>query len=262
VPRNRLAACLLTLIAAAGVSAGIAQGELTQSGNLIVSLRGGIAPHALPREQLAPVSVYVDGSIKTANGAGPPPLRAFSVALNRNGRLFTRGLPVCPAGLLESTTTAQARQRCGPALVGHGRFEAHVAFPNQAPFPAEGTLLAFNSKVSGRTAILLHVYGSIPIQHTFVLPMIITRQSKGIYGTVLSTTIPKIAANVGYVTSVNMKIGRRYRYQGRLRSFLSASCAAPAGFPGAIFPFAKGTFSFSNGQTLSTRLIRDCRVKD
>jgi hypothetical protein len=251
---------LAALVAVALASAGIAEGELTQSGNLIVSLQGRITPHALPRDTLAPVSVYVSGDIKTSNDTSPPPLQSISVALNRQGKLFTRGLPVCPAGLLESTTTAQARERCGPALVGHGRFEANVAFPSSAPFPAEGKLLAFNSEVGGRSAILLHIYGKLPIQHTFVLPMIISQLSKGIYGTVLSTTIPKIAANAGHVTNFEFTIARRFRYKGQMRSLLSASCAAPAGFPGAIFPFAEGTFSFTNGQTLSTRLIRDCKV--
>lgn len=261
MPRNRLLACCIAVVATALAGAGIAQGELAQSGDLIVSLQGQITPHALPREDLAPVFVSVTGKIKTSNGTSPPPLRQLTIALNRNGKFFTRGLPTCPAGLLETTTTEQAVRRCAPALVGHGHFEANVAFPNAAPFPAQGTLLAFNAEVGGRPAILLHIYGSIPIQHTFVLPMTIAHQPTGTYGTVLSARIPKIAANVGYVTSVKLKIGRRFSYKGKMRSLLSASCAAPAGFLGALFPFAKGTFSFVNGQTLSTRLVRDCKVR-
>ncbi len=259
VPRSLALMTTVALMALA--SAGIAQGELTQSGNLIVSLQGRITPHALPRDVPAPVSVVVTGDIKTADGTDPPPLRALSVALNRQGKLFTRGLPVCDSGSLESTTTAQARAICGPALIGHGSFEANVSFPTLAPFPAEGTLLAFNAQEQGRPAILLHIYGAKPVQHTFVLPMTISHPAKGTYGTVLSTTIPKIAANVGYVTGVEFRIGRSFRYKGRMHSLLSARCAAPDGFPGAIFPFAKGTFSFANGQALSTRLVRDCKVK-
>jgi hypothetical protein len=58
-----------------------------------------------------------------------------------------------------------------------------------------------------------------------------------------------------------MKIGRTYRYRGAQHSFLSASCAAPAGFPGGVFELAKATFSFANGQRLATGLSRECKVR-
>lgn len=259
--RRKLTTCLAGLALTAFVGAGIAQAEFEQEGNLIVSLQGRITPYALPRDDLAPVAVHVKGSIKTVNDATPQPLRKVVISLNRHGKLFTRGLPICESGLLEATTTEKARENCGPALVGRGHFEADVALPTLSPFPAMGTLLAFNARVDGKPAILLHIYGSSPIPHTFVLPMTIRQRPEGTYGTQLSLTIPKIAANVGYVTGVEMKIGREFQYKGRKRSLLSASCAAPPGFPGALFTFARGSFTFANGQTISTRLVRDCKVK-
>jgi hypothetical protein len=249
----------MAIFALAG--AGIASGESAQSGGLVVSLQGRIAPHALPRDELAPITVHVEGKVKTVDGDTPPALRKITIALNRNGKLDTRGLPICTGGSLESTTTEQARSACGPALVGSGSFEADVAFPTLAPFPAEGKLLAFNAVIKGRPAILLHIYGDNPIQHTFVLPMTIAHQASGTFGTVVSTTIPRLAAGLGYVTSVNFAIGRQYHFKGKAHSLLSASCAAPPGFPGAIFTFAKGTFSFANGATLSPKLVRDCKVR-
>lgn len=250
----------LATVACAGV--GIARGESAASGDLIVSLNGRIAPHALPRDRPAPITVHVDGSIKTFNGGTPPALRRISIALNRDGKLDTRGLPVCAAGGIEATTTAQARSICGPALVGNGKFESTVFFPSIAPFPVEGNLLAFNSLIKGRPGILLHIYGAKPVQHTFVLPMTISYRRSGVFGTVISAPIPRLAGGLGHVTDVSLEIGRRFHYKGRARSLLSASCAAPPGFPGAIFTFAEGRFSFENGTTVSPSLIRDCKVRE
>ena len=38
---------------------GAAQAEVEQKGNVIVSFDGGISPHALPREGVAPVAVSI-----------------------------------------------------------------------------------------------------------------------------------------------------------------------------------------------------------
>jgi len=250
---------VLALMALLG--AAIAHAELTQKGGLRVAFDGRFVPHALPRDRPAPVTVRIDGSVSTVDGSRPPQLRRISIALNRNGRLFTRGLPTCSAGMLQSTSTEAALSRCRPALVGHGRFAVNLDFLEAPLIPAEGTVLAFNGRARGRPVILLHLYGSSPVRASFVLPFKISRRANGDFGTVFSTRIPKIASDLGYVTDIELTVGRRFRYRGRLRSFLSASCAAPAGFSSAIFGFAEGSFVFANGQELRTTLIRDCRVR-
>lgn len=258
--KRRLTA-LSTLAALVALGAGIARGELAQNGDLIVSLQGRVTPHALPRERLAPVQLHVDGSIRTTTGARPPRLRQFSIALNSAGQISTVGLPTCTTGELQQTTTKEALNRCRGALVGRGHFEARVSFPTVAPFPADGTLLAFNGRSKGQPAIIMHTYGAKPVQLTFVLPLTISRSANGKFGTLLSAKFPTIADESGYVTGVKFTIGRTYRYKGQTRSYLSASCAAPAGFPGAVFPFARGTFDFVTGQRLTTTLTRDCLVR-
>lgn len=238
----------------------VAQGELTRKGNLIVSLQGNILPRSLPRDRLAPVRLRVEGAVRTVNGARPPELRRLAIALNSQGKLFSRGLARCTAAQLQQTSTQAAIAACGRALIGRGRFEASVDFPDLAPFPASGRLLAFNGRRNGRQAILIHVHGKNPTPLTFILPLTVGRKKDGTLGTLLSARLPRIASELGYVTNVSFTIGRRYKFRGKQRSFLSASCAAPKGFPGASFSFARGTFAFSNGQKLSTSLVRDCRV--
>lgn len=238
-----------------------ASGELVQRGGLRLAFNGRFAPHTLPRNRAAPVTVDLSGSIATADGKPPPQLRRISIAVNRHGRFFTRGLPTCAASELEQTSTKVALSRCRRALVGQGRFGANIDFPATAALPVEGRMLAFNARIGGRPAILMHIYGSKPVQATFVLTFKISHPRRGTFGTVLSTRIPKLASDVGYVTSVSMSFGRRYSYAGKRRSFLSARCAAPLGLPGALFSFARGTFSFAGGKKLTSTLTRDCQVR-
>jgi hypothetical protein len=247
-------------LAATLVGAGLAQAELAQKGSLRLAFDARFSPHALPRDRYAPVTITMSGSIRTTDGSRPPQLRTMSIAVNRYGRISTQGLPVCLPQRLQSTSSEVALSRCGRALVGRGRFGANVDFPD-LKFPVQGRMLAFNSRKGGRPAIALHIHGTNPVEATLVLAFKITHPARGRFGTVLSTRIPLIAADLGYVTDLSLIFGRRYRHEGEARSFLSARCAAPAGFPGALFAFARGTFTFANGQTMATTLARDCLVR-
>jgi hypothetical protein len=232
-----------------------------QEGNLRVSFEGSVAPRALPRDHPAPVTVRIDSSIGTTDGSRPPRLSRMSVAVNRAGRLSLAGLPACPVGALEQRSTEAALAACRPALIGHGAFDAEVDFSNTPLIPAHGRALAFNGRVGGKPALLLHIYIATPVRVAIVLPFRITRHAGGKFGAVLSTRIPRIASDRGYVTAIRLTLGRRYTYRGQRRSVFSASCAAPAGFPGAIYELARATFSFDDGRQLSPSLTSDCRVR-
>lgn len=249
---------LLTLAVLLG--AGVAKGELSQKGNLRISFQGGFTPKSLPRERPAPVTVSVQGSIGTTDGARPPVLRELEIELNRNGRVSTKGLPTCTMPMLQSTTDDAALGRCQPALVGHGSFAAALETVGKLA-PAHGTILAFNGLFQGSPALLLHFYTGVPAQVTLVLPLVLSHQAGGRFGTTLTTRVPVLAGGLGSITKISLKISRQYRFEGRSRSFISASCAAPAGFPGAIFTFARGNFHFADGRTITTVLTRDCKVR-
>ncbi len=249
------------LLATALFGAAIAHAELAGEDGLFVGFNGGFAPRSLPRDRDVPVTVNLDTSIKTADGKRPPQLRRVSFEVNRYGRVSTIGLPSCEAGLLESTNTQAALERCRPALVGRGQFAANVEFPDRAPFPVHGQMLAFNGRSHGRPAILLHIHGSSPAEVTVVLAFTIRHPAKGKFGTVLSAKIPRLASDLGYVTHVSLVFSRKYEYRGKSYSFLSARCAAPSGFPGAIFSFTRGTFSFASGQQIVSTLTRNCTVR-
>jgi hypothetical protein len=258
---RRLATAAVLLVALLVVAV-VAQGEVIQRDNVRVSYGGRLLPHDLPRERLTPVTVSLDGSISTVDGSRPPLLREITVEMNRAGKIFSKGLSTCTASMLQQTSSEAALGLCRPALVGHGTFAAKVDFPNAPLIPANGKVLVFNSRIHGKQGILLHLYGSSPVRAAFVLPFEIKHRSKGEFGTVFTTKIPTLASDLGYVTEINLTIGRRYRYAGRPRGFLSASCAAPAGFASTSYKLAKISFAFSDGTTMQTPpLTRACAVR-
>jgi hypothetical protein len=259
MPRRLLIPILL--IFAGLLGAGLARAELSQVGNVRISFSGNFSPHALPRDRLAPVTIEMKGAIGTTDGTHPPVVRRIEFAINRHGLLSTRGLPACSGPLLQSTSTETALERCHPALVGRGSFGAEVELSGNSRVLASGRMLAFYGKSNGRRALLLHLYITAPVRATFVLPLTISQRGNDLFGTVLSAKIPSLAGGLGSVTKIDLTVGRTYTYRGQRRSFISASCPAPSGFPGAIFSLARGSFYFADGKKIQTTLSRDCRVR-
>jgi len=232
-----------------------------QQGNLRVGFWGHIAPRKLPRTGTGPVEVSIATSIATTDNTLPPQLRAIKLEINRNGHLDPRGLPVCRYQEIQPASTAKARAACSPALVGHGSFHANVALPEQSPFPSNGRILAFNGRSYGRPVILAHIYGTLPLPTSFTLPFQISHRRAGTYGLVLTAHLPQVAAEWGFIKGLSLNLGRRFRYRGTLHSYVSAGCPAPDGFPGSLFPLARMHFSFDDGKTLHSTVLRDCRAR-
>jgi hypothetical protein len=78
--RRRLATVALLLIAT-GAFAAVAGAVVVQSGVVRVTFHATFAPHVLPRERPAPISVEVDGQISTTDGSQPPPLQQLRLEL-------------------------------------------------------------------------------------------------------------------------------------------------------------------------------------
>jgi hypothetical protein len=258
--KGRISRTAAATLAAAVLSASLVSAEVTQIGTLRVSFEGKIAPHQLPRTTKAPVAVTLAGEIKTTDGEDPPQLRTITMAINKNGRLDYKGLPTCNFHQIQPASTADAKASCKRSLVGTGTFKASVALPDQSPFPSNGTILAFNGNLHGKPVIYAHIYGTEPLPTSFVLPFKI-EQSNGNYATTLVAELPQVAAEWGFVQGVSLTLKRNFTYEGERHSYLSAGCPAPKGFPGASFSFAKASFGFEDGRTLSSTMTRDCKAR-
>ena len=93
-----------------------------------------------------------------------------------------------------------------------------------------------------------------------MIPLKISHGS-GRFGTVLTARVPTLVGGLGSVTDLRLRIGRQFEYRGARRSYLSAACAAPPGFLGGTFSFARGAFGFEGGLTMHLTLTRNCQVR-
>lgn len=251
------------VVAASAVFAGpFAGADVIGGGNVKVSFHGQISPKGLPRGRPAPVSLHVAGSVEPIGGARPASLREVLISVNRHGVVSTVGLPVCPRRKLLSTTTSQALAACRDSVVGGGHFSAHVDLPEQSPFPSDGRLVAFNSRYRGHPALVAHVYGNSPLPTAQALPMEISRKPSGEFGASLRIEMPNVGDEWGYVTGFELTLSRRYVYQDRERSVLSASCPAPRGFPSAGFRAARAIFFLADGRSITRVVSGRCRVAE
>jgi hypothetical protein len=238
---------LLLLVVAGGVLApvaGPAGAERAQSGNIIVSLDGGIAPRKLPRDHSVPVAVQLRGGISTADQSPLPRVNQIKLALAYRGKLDTKGLAVCPRARLRSGDNVHAMEACGNALVGRGKLYARVFLPDQAPFGMHAGLLAFNGRTKGgATAIWVHAFTPDP-PTSFILPFRVRRQP-GPFATVLETVVSR-------------DVGPWPRFA---HFEINVSRPLPPHFTAGFLSFARATFGFANAPSISTESVRSCRAR-
>lgn len=242
------------------VCAPSASAELVAKGGLFVHFDGGISPDALPRHERAPIAVRIEGTVRAPKDQDPPALRRIEVALNKGGKLETRGLPVCRRSEIEDATPRQALAACGPALVGGGGFMGKMSLEDGPRTPFPGQILLFNSRIGGQQAAVAHISQTKPVSLNRTLVFRI-RHTRGTFGTVITADLPPSLNRNGYLTSLFLQLQRRYVFRGQRRSYLSAACAAPADISSAIFSFARASMTFSDGRTLSSTMTRTCRVR-
>jgi hypothetical protein len=244
----------VVLAALALTMASVASGkwEIVRAGNLVFGDNGGLSPEKLPRHGYAPATARIIGKVGTVDGTHPPALSHLEADIDKTIRVDAVGLPTCQPNQLQARSTVDAKRACGDAIVGSGSAEVEVAFPEQAPFSSTGPLVLFNAGVSGKTTkVLLHAYVDVPAPTAIVVPATVTRIDKGRFGLHLESTIPRIAGGAGSATKFELKIGRRFTYRGKKRSFLSASCPTGSWM-------TKGRVQFDDGTEAAVAHLFSC----
>lgn len=260
--RSRVATTLLAglaVVACLGAGVGPTAAEQTQEGALISSLGGELRPLTLPRDRLAPVAVHLEGRLRTSDGSLLPRVTKLELGLPGQGVLSARGLPTCTPRRLRNTKAAEALAACRAALVGRGRLEAVVALPNQTPFEVRARLLAFNARIGGRRAVLLHASAADPPTSS-VLPLLVEPGS-GRFATALVGRIAPALGPWPRLERFEITLFRRYRYRGASRSYLSASCPIPHGLTAGFFSFARASYGLAGGRKIATAIARGCRAR-
>jgi hypothetical protein len=248
-----LALALLVLAGTAIARRGNDRVEL-RAGNLIIIGHGGFKPETLPKHHDAPITIYGGGKLSTVSGELPPILEKLTFEFDRHGHVDTAGLEVCTAGKLQATDVPAARRACPNAIVGEGFGSGVVQFPEQGPIPVSSPLTIFNGpKVHGDDTVLGHFYTTVPVATTFIVPVVIEKIHKGVYGYRVEAKIPKIAGGYGHPIAGHLKVARKWTYKGKQHSYVNARCET-----GHLQ--ARGEFTFNDGTLLKGTFFRPCKV--
>jgi len=240
--------------------AGLAVAETIQERGLRITVHSQIQPYKLPRTGTAPIAVFVAGALKNPQGGIPPQLKQLTVRVNRHGLLQSRGLPACGVGQVQPSSTERALRVCSEALIGSGRFWAHIVLPGQEPYPTQGRLLVFNARQKGKPALLAHIYSRDPFNASFTIAFAIRKIRKGPYGTQLRASFPRALGEWGYVDRIKLTLRRKYTHRGRALSYFNAGCPAPAGTRRTNYPLARVSFDFAARGSVATTVSKACGV--
>lgn len=225
--RKRLTWTLVLGTVLAVACAGIATAykpTIIKEGNVELVLNGGFTPTKLPKKKLAPIHLNIEGEINTLDGSHPSPLTEVIVETDKNGTINAKGLAKCTAGKLAARTTKAAHDACPKAIVGKGKTDVEIAFPEQNPFIIHSKLLAFNGGVSGgKTTIYIHAFLSNPVSAAVVTTVKVSKIHNGRFGTKSVATIPPIAGE-GAVRKFQLEFFRMFTYKGKKQSYLLAKC--------------------------------------
>ena len=146
--RKRLTWILAVAAAAALLLAGVASAykpAVIKVGNLVLTFNGGFTPTKLSKTKLTPITLNVSGKIATDDGLHPPPLTSLRPR-NRQERRRSTPRACRPAGSLSSKRgpPTDAKKVCGKALIGTGKTQVELLFPESKPVQLHSELLVFN----------------------------------------------------------------------------------------------------------------------
>jgi hypothetical protein len=255
MPRGGLikAAALCCALVLLGAASAAGEGALVIVNSIVLRADGGFHPRALPRQRFAPIDFQGHFDIAARGGGKPVALEEAVIDFDRDGRLSAGGLPVCPAERVAEAGPAQARQACPGAIVGTGSIEALIALPS-GTVTASSPLTIFNGPPqAGNPTVVLHARTTVPVPQTFAIVVPIERRP-GEFRYRATLALPPIAAGLGAVTHVDVKVGRRFSVNGQRRSYVAAHCS-----DGILR--THGRFSFADGTIVDGSVEKPCRAR-
>lgn len=235
------------------VSAAIAGETVTGPDGNTQSIEASVSPKLLYKKAASPAALSVE--VKTGVTSGiPSPAVHDVIDFDQNLSLATKGLPTCTAAQLQNTTTEAAERACGSAKIGTG--EATTLLPLSTLYTEPTKVTAFNgAPQGGKPVVLLHAYGTSPLQTTLVLIGTVSNLGKEGYGPRLDVIVPPIAGGVGVITDFKVKIQKSWTYKGKKMNFVSAKCPASKKLE------YRGAFTYSDGTTINAAATQSCTPK-
>lgn len=231
--RNLMLALALAAVLSLGVAAVASAVSTTlRAGDLVTTFGGTTSPKALSKTKYTPVVANLFGKITTSDGTHPPAFREAVVDIDKDVKVNVKGYPVCKAGQLEARDTKAAKAACGNTILGEGKAEAEIAFPEQKPIKVPSPLLVFNGgEKGGKVTLLIHTFITVPAPTAIVTTVTVSRKGTGLHSV---AKIPVIAGGSGSALNFSFKLGKTYSYKGKKVGYLEAKC--PDGVFEVSFP--------------------------
>lgn len=230
----------VALVALVGATVTSGRGALVEVDNLILRADGAFEPRKLPRASFAPLDFEGHAAVASKDGSRPVALRQLVVDFDHDGRLSVRGLPACQPSQIASATVEEARGICRGAIVGEGKVAAVVSLAS-GQVEVSSPLTIFNGPaIEGRPSAVLHAHFTEPGTQTFAIPVPIERR-RGEFRYRVTIDLPPLAAGRGSLSLIEVEIGRRYRFEGQRRSYVSARCSDNLLRTHGRFTFEDGT---------------------
>lgn len=219
------AAAVVLSLGVAGLSS--AQTVYVEVGAVKTTFSAAIEPKALPKSTRAPIAVRLASKVVAQSGGQIPAIARATIGIDRSLTIDARGVPACSVGQLENQTTGGAEAACPAAIVGSGSVVVEIALADGTPVQAYSRLVAFNGGAVGRTTtILVHAYLAAPVSQALVVPIALTKLTKGGYGMLAQSTIPKIAAGAGSLARFDLTLRKRVvTASGKKHGYLLARCS-------------------------------------
>jgi len=241
-----IGAVIASLLLAGGAGA-----AMVKVNGLVLRADGGFTPRVLPQRTFAPIDFEGWASVEALGGGAPPPLQQIVLYFDRDGRLQTSGLATCSPAQIETASPQQARRACAKAMVGTGLAEATIALEG-ASLRVKSPVTLFNGpRQQGKPTVIFHAQTTVPALQTFAIVIPLERRSG--YSYRATTEIPPIAGGRGSLTRVEVDVGKRYRFRGAERSYVSARCS-----DGVLE--TRGRFTFADGTVIDGAVEKPCRV--
>lgn len=249
VARAFLAALAIALV----VVASAAGSALVEVNNVVLRADGGFQPQTLPRRQYIPIEFQGHVDISARRGAAVPQLQEALIDFDRDGRLSVAGLPTCaPESVIQEGTT-EARRTCRGAIVGTGHIGAAISALG-ASVETRVPLTIFNGpRLATGPSVILHARTLVPLPETYAI-LVPIEPLHGGFRYRARIEVPPLAGGLGALTHIDAKISRRYRADGKLRSYVSARCSDNV-------LQTHGDFTFADGTVIEGAVEKYCNAK-
>jgi hypothetical protein len=252
--RSFLIVAAVVAVAAIAATGAIAGPVVAGSDGNTQSIDALIKPKKLSKTKLTPGTLQVKTvtTSTTDPGGVPSPAIHATIDFDKNATIFTKGLPTCDPAQVQSKSTEEAERACGKAKIGSGH--ALALLNSSRVYEVPQVVTAFNGvPKGGKPVVILHSYGTTPLQAALVLVGTVTNLGKEGYGPRLDLEVPLIAGGTGALKEFEVTIDKQWRYKGRQRSFIAAKC------PNSKTLKARGTFTYRDGETLTASSKQTCK---